>query len=269
MVSLIYTMIEFVKIYGERNTGTNVLQHAIDLNFCCQILPGIARCGEEPIAAHLDALGLSGLERSLFREYLIDDEIARHEHDDLGWKHAAPPLETIGISTRLTRTLFVVITKDPYHWLLSFQQRPYHRLYTEELDFSGFIRHYWITVRRDNLPWTLLKNPVQLYGVKLSAYQALAELDCHFVHLRYGDFLADFEGTMQTLARWLTPKSPGPWTLPLGSLKGDQLNFYDYRRKYADNTRLQAISNQDLIHINAHLDAKLLAAWGYALRLPA
>ena len=257
-------MLDQVKLYGERNSGTNVLHYAINLNFACEVLTGNAHISEERIEHSLDQLGLAGLERAQFREHVLDDAIFRDLDSNLGWKHGVPPYSVIRAYPRLAGTLFLVITKDPYNWLLSFHQRPYHKLYSQELDFSGFIRHYWITVRRENLPLALLENPVQLYSLKLEGYQQLSKLASHFLHIRYSDFLNDFEGTMNALARFL-PHKQATWTLPLDSLKREALDFYDYQRKYADPDRLKAISAEDRAYINAYLDSALLSRWGYEL----
>ncbi|MEZ0373074.1 MAG: hypothetical protein ACAI44_28545, partial [Candidatus Sericytochromatia bacterium] len=98
--------------------------------------------------------------------------------------------------------------------------------------------------------------------LKLEGYQQLSKLASHFLHIRYSDFLNDFEGTMKALAHFLPAKNE-TWTLPLDSLKREALDFYDYQRKYADPDRLKAISAEDRAYINEYIDPALLSRWGY------
>lgn len=255
-------MLEFVKIYGERNTGTNVLQQVLEQNFSCTLLPGHSRLGVEESNRRLNWSRLSGYERVIMREAMQDDVMQQYVYEDLGWKHGAPPVEAIQHYAQQHPLLVLMISKDPYSWLLSLYRRPYHRLYAQQVDFSGFIRHYWLTVRRDNVPWAVLKNPVQLFNSKMQAYRQLSELPCHFLHLRYRDLLEDFDACMHNLALFLKPRR-SVWQRPLKSAKNDPLDFADYQQKYAPDQILSQISAADLEFINAELRADVLEYWGY------
>lgn len=257
-------MLDIVKIYGERNMGTTVLRNTLYANFDCQLLFGSGKLTEVELLRCLSQEDVVGHEQLIMREALLDDAIKHRERLDLGWKHACPPLEVIQRFPDLAQTLFVILTKDPYAWLLSLHKRPYHKLYSQALSFSDFIRHYWLTSGKDNIPWSVLKNPVHLYNLKLNAYQDLAQLKCHFIHLKYRDFVEHFSSAMDTLALYLNPKH-GCWVLPLKSSKNDGITFYDYQQKYAQEKVLAHISPEDLDFINQNLDPELMHFWGYEI----
>ena len=153
-------MTKKVKIYGERNTGTHFLEAVIRANFRCELLPRAGRIIWPNLHHLMTELGLAGAERFYFEEAMQDDGHLRHNEQSLGWKHACPPLEIIQRYPHLEQLVCVVITKDPYSWIHSFYRRPYHKLYMKELSFSEFIRHYWLTTRRDNLAVSIFKKPI-------------------------------------------------------------------------------------------------------------
>lgn len=257
-----------VKIYGERNTGTRVLEASLRQNFSVNILPGHGPVADDQIVADIHRYALNSYEGLLFLEALNDDAILSCQPDYLGWKHACPPLAAIQAYPFLNETLFLIITRDPRDWLYSLHQRPYHKLYQRKLSFSDFIRHYWLGLRRENLPWSLLKNPIQLYMLKLLSYQELLHLsqvlNMPCIHVPYQELLLDFAAVMDTMAAVLTRKS-GAWTFPGVSSKGDDMHFEDYQKKYLNEQRFERLSEEDLNFIRAELDLDLLHFWGYEL----
>lgn len=92
-----------IKIYGERQTGTRFFKKLIDLNLDIEI-------------ATLDenTKGLHPLEIDLLYKSTYNTKF--------GWKHSCAPshkqLESIEFED-LHRTLFLILNKNPYSWLLS------------------------------------------------------------------------------------------------------------------------------------------------------
>lgn len=259
-------MLQTVKIYGERNSGTRVLERAVRMNFSCELLRGTVRQEWDQIRRRADASALKGLERAIFLESLADDAAARLIPEHFGWKHGCPPLKAIAASKNLDKTLFVVITKDPYSWLLSLYERPYHQLHRRELSFAEFVRFSWLTVRRDNTRRSVLDNPVQLYELKLRSYERLKDTVKHFLHIRYRDFLLEYEEVMLQLNGFLE-RSSETWRKPEESSKDEGVTFDDYRRKY-ENGRLDELRADDIRFINSQLRPELLSKWGYAIANP-
>lgn len=258
------TPCEYVKIYGERNTGTNVLEQTIQKNFDCEVLPGNHRLPDEDAYELARSLGFAGSEYFMFVDGLQADSLREHLHQDLGWKHACPPLEVIQNYKNLDKTLFIVISKDPYNWLLSFHRRPYNQLTTQKLDFSSFIRYFWITSHKEFAPRTIIKNPVVLYSIKMQSYIQLEKTVCHFIHIPYLEFLFNFEEVMLQLAAFIKPVSEN-FSRCINSAKGDGVSVEEYKQKYSKDP-LDLISKMDAEFISSQLDQNVLDHWGYQLR---
>ena len=109
--------VPLIKVYGERNSGTNYLSALIRLNFSVRELDG---CVPWPVM---------GLQLILpGREAVRDVWFSKTFGHNFGWKHMCvrpvAELKQYTISSR--RLHFVTITKNPYSWLLSMHRRPYH-----------------------------------------------------------------------------------------------------------------------------------------------
>ncbi len=92
--------------------------------------------------------------------------------------------------------IFLTITKNPYSWLLSLYNRPYHA----RRHFSSFeelLRSPWQTRHRENAPAQFL-NPMEMWNQKNRAYFQLQRIGPSY-NLRYEDILADPEGTIRLL----------------------------------------------------------------------
>ena len=146
-----------IKLYGERNTGTNYLSKLIELNLNAEQIPGVAPASVQKIQ---QALPGKELIRDIYFQYSYKK--------NLGWKHThvKPYKQT-------SRNLaFLTLTKNPYAWLLSLHRNPYHQHYTRKPSFKDFLQQPWRTVRRDNLKHTI-KNPIELWNLKNQSYLQL------------------------------------------------------------------------------------------------
>lgn len=105
-----------IKLYGERNTGTNYLDEVLALNFDAERLRGGAPAEinkqKRPQAA---------------KEALRDEHDAATYAVTLGWKHREVDPDSLARLAPPGGSIFVVtLTKNPYSWLLSLKKRPYH-----------------------------------------------------------------------------------------------------------------------------------------------
>src|SRR5690554_5707917 len=98
-----------IKVYGERNTGTNYLEQLLELNVDLPRLPGVV----PSFVARLDR-GAEASRDAWFR-------LTRRWN--LGWKHQAAPTPAQRASWRCGGVLFVTLTKNPYSWALSMHRR--------------------------------------------------------------------------------------------------------------------------------------------------
>ena len=155
-----------MKIYGERNTGTNFLTQLIRQNFVCEIVPGTlaeARPGYRDILEHeIETTIADAAKRILVRQIRLDEFFRGNRWTTLGWKHSVPPTETIRSHPDKSNILFVIVTKNPYAWALSLFRRPYENVALDRPhDLLSFITEPWLAGDRDNTP-VILRSPVEL-----------------------------------------------------------------------------------------------------------
>ncbi len=242
----------YIKIYGERNSGTTYLRMLAQGNLQAAILPGVAP---------------RRLRRLVRRnERMIDLYFQLTFARNLGWKHriAPGPQELRRIAPPLQRITFLVITKNPYAWLLSLFRHPYH--YRDELTtFERFLTGEWRTVGRENHP-APFANPIAMWNAKHASYLRLAQTAaCRFV--RYEDLLLAPEQTLAEIstARGIPRLSPA-FVNVRESTKGEAgRDFEFYRRYYVEERWREELNARALETINSFLDAAIVRALGYAM----
>ena len=202
-----------IKLYGERNTGTNWIAELVAVNLAVRQLPGVA----PPFVRWLRRT-LPGRASG----WVPDLWFACTHKRNLGWKHGA-------VRTHATRHPAVTITKNPYAWLLSLHRRPYQPSQPQGIDFETFLRTPWQTVGRDNMRRVTLETPVHLWNAKCRSYLGLENA----VHIRYQDVLEAPEAFIDRLVDTFgLPRSPACFTNRTRSTKDPSRNFGWYRDYY-------------------------------------
>ena len=259
-----------VKVYGERNTGTRALVAAVEANFAVRLMAPSRRPKPAEIEAEVKRRKRFLAWGRPLREAIIDEASEPLVDSDFGWKHAAPPLGAIARQPeRAARALFLVVTKHPLFFLASLHRRPHHDLVRRwpAPTLSRFLRQRWRPVARDLVGADDLASPVDLWRVKAEAYRRLIGAVPRALHVRYEDFVADYDGTLDRIAAALGEPSRA-WARPEPSTKGDALGFEDYARKYDLANVGQGFFREDVAFVNARLDPDLLAFFGYAPLAP-
>jgi hypothetical protein len=242
----------FIKIYGERNTGTNYLEKLIKINFDVTVLPG-------NVPKRIKRL----------RQNKLGDEPNRDlyffltQRRNLGWKHKC--VNPQSLKRRGSGVLFITLTKNPYSWLLSLYNRPYHNKRT--LSFSDFLRSEWKTVGREDCR-SRFPNPIELWNTKNGAYISLAR-ELRTECLRYEDLLRNPESILRLLSeRYGVSRFGTEYENVVESTKGDGKDytyFFDY---YLNEKWLSEYEAPDIAHINGLLDPEVLSFFGYQLLDP-
>ncbi len=277
-----------IKIYGERNTGTNYLESLIERNINFT-KPKEGAC----IASSADSfVALSKMRR-------------------LGWKHrlvSARHLQEEGIQRE---SIFVItLTKNPYSWLLSLHKRPYAPIhkrknivsfdnngvpypYTgcnvkivklirkcgrwgwiflskfsqwceyEKLTFSDFIRAKW-HVQFNEGYGKYFKNPVELWNVKNNAYLELSA-HYHVLSLTYEDLLDSPENAVRKIFNNIGMVLEKFENVFDAAKKQDQ-SFKDhsfYRNYYLNECWKTQLSQKDIRWISSQLDPRVMRSYGY------
>lgn len=247
-----------LKIYGERNTGTNYLSELIYLNLDVDLVPGTVPKFVQTIQESKFFPG---------NEFLRDTYFSMRFHKNLGWKHmlVKSPASLRRIRVCTDNLFFVTLSKNPYSWLLSLFKNPYHQNWAEKPDFEKFLTSPWRSVRREHGPHQFM-NPVELWNQKNAAYIRLkAELPT--VTLRYEDLLSDPEATVTKLAeefslRWRQSR----FVNLLSSTKEGSKDFHFYRKYYLEEIwrkelvfrSIEIINDRLAVDVVRHFDYKLI-----------
>jgi hypothetical protein len=186
-----------IKIFGERNTGTNFLSEAIEKNFKVDLLKptdavSVKTAGYNNFKnAQLytntnkslkikksNVLGRKKVIQSLIKSFatnkLLDSMRVDNANIDFGWKHGCLNLEKLGEIPRFGETLFVALIRNPWKFCESLFRKPYNIIpgRIAAPNFSDFIRTPILLNTRDNAPpgQLIISNPIELWNIKVSSY---------------------------------------------------------------------------------------------------
>ena len=247
-------MKKLIKIYGERNSGTNYIDRLIRKNLEVHPLTSIAPA---PIQV---------LQRILPGNQLVRDKYFQLTYArNLGWKHTRvrTPAELRQYDIVRKGICFVTVTKNPYAWLLSLHRKPYHNYYGRKPDFVAFLRAPWRTVGRDNCE-KVLRDPVALWNVKNKSYLRLQGFQN--LHVTTESVLADPNAFIDTVSESFSiPKSREYFSNLHESTKEKSKNFDYYRDYYLNEKWKNELSDEAISTINSRLDKTLVDYFGYEL----
>lgn len=248
-----------VKIYGERNTGTQMMREILRTNGIADLWPGtIAELGDMHRVTALDQPERPDADRSLIREAVIDDLFAAAFDRSLGWKHGIP--DPARLPDPDSGTHYIVTVKNPYAWVVSMARRPHHNLLTGNRgSIEAFLASPWITCARDNAP-RHLGSVVDVWTLKYQAWLGLADSRPSTV-VRYEDLLLE-PRTLPALAARLDPAGPESWQLPT-VVPNNARDLSFYRDYYARQRWRDGLSPACIATIGARLDRGLMERLGY------
>jgi hypothetical protein len=243
-----------VKIFGERNTGTNVLDILIQRNSRSCVLPATEYHIDR--AAATQAWNLPPMER----EEAIDP-VYDGVSELLAWKHCA----TDFADARAFKGALVLFTvRHPISWFVALFRRPYHLLGPHPSMLAEFLEFEWRTVRRERLGCAAL-HPIQLYNRKIASYLAfserLAEAAVPHRFVRQEDLALSQFRTFKAIR----PDLLKPRILFLPVVRSSKIggkSLLAYRRYYAAQSwKVEIAGIEDVV--NEQVDWKPLARFGY------
>ena len=244
-----------VKIFGERNTGTNVLDILIQRNSRSCVLPSTEYHIDR--AAATQAWSLPPVEREEAIDAVYDDV-----SDLLAWKHCA----TDFADARAFKGALVLFTvRHPISWLVALFKRPYHLLGSLPPTLAEFLDSDWRTARRERLGCTALR-PIALYNSKIASYLAfagrLAEAGVPHHFVRQEDLALSQYRTFRAIRPDLV-KPQGLFLPVVRSSKTGGKSLLAYKRYYAAQSWKTEIAGiEDAV--TEQVDWAQLARFGYA-----
>lgn len=247
-------MIPAIKIYGERNCGTNYLEKLIELNLECNLLK----------------LNLNRLQITLLKNIKYDfvyntiHKIQRNQ--TLGWKHGCPPLQNINKFP--DPLLIITITKNPYAYISSLYKKPYHIKGAKPDSILNFIKHKWKTRERDLTDQRILKSPIELWNIKNHAYLSLSTHVKHkVVNTNYEELIQDPERFIRKIAAVLNLelKRSNSFQNYEDSTKSSGQKFTNYQDFYLNKKWLDQFDSESLQFSNSILNYDLMKRLGYSV----
>jgi hypothetical protein len=267
-----------IKIYGERNTGTNYLYKLIELNLAVCLLrgsdPEILRSVQRWLPGH---------------ELLLNIYSYFSFQRNLGWKHSLvmPVHELSKMKICSENIHFITLTKNPYSWLLSLYKRPYHYHYhfnffknpslwlishyrrpyhytVKKATFEEFLSSPWIPTRRERSTKTI-ENPVLLWNQKNASYIQLRD-KFPVINLRYENLVLDPEKVIGEISNRFSLRNKAKKFKNVSeSTKGDKKDFLFYKRYYLEEQWREELSPESISFIKKYLDIDLMDYYHYKI----
>ena len=231
--------IEFVQIYGERNSGTNYLDRLLRRNVTVEPdrVLGSTSQDKNPYG-HVFG----------FKHWFIDEDRLQDPRAD--------------------RTLFIAIFRHPLFWLRSMAQRPYQAVNHVGLPMDAFLREEWYAeehgreMMRERNPQTGRRfgNVLELRSAKVRDFLDLRTKVRHYRCVRYEDIMFGGESFLSDIAGTY----PGLLKQPLGATprKKDRAHLWlKVQRQKLEIRRL--LSRQDRNFVRRQLDMSAERQLGY------
>ena len=239
-----------MKLYGERNSGTNYLQQLLAANFRVEQLRGTT-----PIWFDGPLFGA---------EWSRDLYFRMTASQNLGWKHTRVPERLCPPAD----TLLVCLTKNPYSWLLSMFRRPHHaaRRYS---DFDDFLRSPWMTLGREHSP-SVFESPVHMWNAKHASY-VQAQQAHGAVLLAYEELVRDPLAVLRRLEvmHGLRASRQPFVNVTASTRREDPERDYTFLRAYYGEERWRSeLSSTQLAFVHGALDRAVMQRLGYTLLDP-
>ncbi len=248
-----------LKLYGERNTGTNYLTKLIAANLDVEQLRGVPP----------RLLNLAIRWNKLPHTEKVQNAYHRISYwSNLGWKHAFAPSPSDIASLPVARSglCFLTVSKNPYSWALSLYNKPYnyYPVWEEKPSFEDFITQAPPFVERERAP-AGLSSPIDVWNQKNASYFALST-SFPTANLRYEDILDDPQRAVEQLGTTLDlPKRKGGFENRERSTKERGKDFSYYRDYYLQEKWREKLKPNQIALINERLDKALVEKLGYNL----
>jgi hypothetical protein len=246
-----------VKIFGERNTGTNALARIIRENSAAMCLPGTS--GElSPIIGRIG--NTQWLPARRLREQLLDSVFTGCDPLCV-WKHCAT---NFADAAPFDDVLVLFTVRHPASWLLSLFKHPYARLGPHPRSLAEFLNSRWKTVARERLGGAAFR-PLELLQAKLDSYLSFAAklMDRGIPHriVRFEDLILQQPRVYSSIASEIEG-ARGDFEVLRTSTKDPSKTLDDYRDYYGKEKWRDELIGLEA-PINDRLDWVQLGRFGY------
>lgn len=244
-----------VKVFGERNVGTNALARLIADNSRSHLLPSTEYMIDENASRQAWSV-----KEPRERERLLD-EIFADVPPTSAWKHRATTFED---PAAFEGTLVLFVVKHPASWLTSLFKNPYHALRPIPASIEDFFDYEWETGSREGLNGNTY-HPLNLYEAKIRSYLRFSGIlqsnGLPFAFIRQEDLLLDQKKVFELLAPQLLEPA-GRFRMRHRSAKNGFMPLFFVSRFYSMKKWKESLSGLEEI-LNAGFDWSLVADFDY------
>ena len=251
----------FVKIFGERNSGTRAVTQMV------RKVKTIHTCRERPEAnsPHTaeddfrDKIGeyYGGKWRRLYDEALTD-QLSCANPSVSRWKHAVVAYDESFVSAKAS-VMFCV--RNPYSWAIALAKRPYHRKGPQAESFDEFVDRPWLTVGREHAP-AVVRSPLALWNLKYASYLNFTNIAAvPNTMVRFEDFIAD--PVPYLVDKMESVGLPTGGVAEIEKSTKDDRSLDDIRNYYIEEKWRSWLSAPVVEAINRHIDWNIALYFGY------
>ncbi len=267
----------FIKVFGERNTGTHFLIKLLRNNTNAELLvhpDGASEASrrnlEHIITCNPNLTKGNPALRSIILERLIDSDRAKDIPEFYGWKHAAVSSNQLKQNPKFEQTLFICLIRNPWRFVSALHRRPYNLFPQPSEDLTNFIQQPILTNARDNLVESYLSSPVELWNRKTESYLELKK-NCptNVAIAYYEDIICDVSRFLNNLQFFCEVKSPPK--VPSRSTKRDtktherdEKTFSDYKNEVEQYSPLTSLGEKACSLIAERIDLDVFQKTYYA-----
>jgi len=267
----------FIKVFGERNTGTHFLIKLLRNNTNAELLvhpDGASEASrkhlEQIITCNPDLTKGNPALRSMMLERLIDSDRAKDIPELYGWKHAAVNTIQLQQNSNFNKTLFICLIRNPWRFVSALHRRPYNLFPQPSDDLTDFIQQPILTNARDNLVESYLSSPVELWNRKTESYfEFKKNCPANVAIAYYEDIICDVSRFLNSLQFFCDIKSQPK--IPNRSTKRDtktherdEKTFTDYKNEVEQYSPLTSLGEKACSLIAERIDLDVFQKTYYA-----
>ena len=255
--------LRFVKVFGERNTGTNFLNQLLKQNTSLKVLEHKSNSDAKiRLRKLIDSHSKSNKRaidpslRQLIFDRLIDQQRQEEYPKNYGWKHARVVANDLAQSKRFNSTLFIFLIRNPWRFVSALHKRPYNLFPSPPENFIDFVNSCFLANPRDCLPCNFVENPVEFWNQKVRSYQ-----DCNTsINSSLICYYEDIVNSPKKFIHSLNPVCSviDEIIIPMDSTKKDDKSFDDYRREALSYNPVKALGEEAYTHVLDKLDKNVL-----------
>ncbi|RVU85405.1 hypothetical protein EOL70_05525 [Leucothrix sargassi] len=254
-----------LKIFGERNSGTNWVEETVMSNYEVSLVHHRGVIGKSITDEQRALLRMYGQqERRFIRERFIDAIFEEQFVQFFGWKHSCVDYNLLRDCPSFNETGFIFLVKNPYSFIKSLHQKPYHELLNVPDSLDSFVSSPWLAVQRDLIANPLLETPVELWNYKVSSYFKFMKYSKNSLLLKYEDLLSDPHCLFEAIESRFSISAVNK-TVITKSTKSDVLSINDYRKKYLIDDPKDGLSEVSLDFMKGAIDLQVAGACGYEI----